>query len=392
MLNKLSLRLRLTLLTGCIVILTAVCLTLTSIHNAESKIVRPILTEATAIPMDKMVPLNSSIQPDHEAWTPPAATETSTISVELRTIEAREQFVDASVIYMMIIIILGMAATYVISGRALKPVNQLSKTIKSINEHNLSHRIDHIQTKDEIGSLAGSFNTMLNRLDESFARQKRFAANAAHELKTPLTTIKAGIQVLKLDKSPSIEDYKENVDITELSTQRLIEVVDDLLKLTSEEKEKFADTIALSDTLQHIAQELEPITRQKNIQIQVVGECSHAIFGNQTLVYRALFNLLENAVKYNKHGGKVQIAVSLRGYNTIIHISDTGIGIPNEELPHIYEPFYRIDKSRSRDIGGSGLGLSIVKTIIEKHNGNIAVQSEPGVGTTFDVLFPSQHK
>ncbi|MCM3340927.1 HAMP domain-containing histidine kinase [Paenibacillus sp. MER TA 81-3] len=391
MLNKLSLRMRLTLLTGCIVILTAVCLTLTSIHNADSKFVRPNVQNA--VTMNKMVPLNSSATLGHEAWTRPAANgeETSNISVEIRTIEAKEQFVDASVIYMMIIIILGMAAAYVISGRALKPVNQLSKTIKNINEHNLSHRIDHIQTKDEIGSLAGSFNTMLNRLDESFARQKRFAANAAHELKTPLTTIKAGIQVLKLDKSPSIEDYKENVDITELSTQRLIDVVDDLLKLTSEKKEKFADTIALSDTFQHIAQELEPMTRQKNIQIQVV-ECNHSIFGNQTLVYRALFNLLENAVKYNKHGGKVQIAVSLRGYNTIIHISDTGIGIPNEELPHIFEPFYRIDKSRSRDIGGSGLGLSIVKTIIEKHNGNIAVQSDPGVGTTFDVLFPSQHK
>ncbi|WP_397335350.1 sensor histidine kinase [Paenibacillus thiaminolyticus] len=388
---------RLTLLTGCIVILTAVCVTLISIHNAESKFVKPFT--AGAVPMNRtegdlsefMKEIEIGAHPDTMEGEKGDKGELNNISVQVSTIEANERFVNASVIYMFIIIAFGMAATYAIAGRALRPVNQLSTTIRNINENNLSQRLVPISTNDEIGSLADSFNTMLNRLDESFTRQKRFASNAAHELKTPLATIKAGIQVLKLDESPSIEDYRETVDITEQSTQRLIDVVEDLLHLTADSQESATDVIDLSEALQPIEQELEPLRKQKRVQIQI-GECSHPIVGNKTLVYRVLFNLIENAVKYNTPGGKVQISTARRGSHTIIQISDTGIGMRDEELPHIFEPFYRVDKSRSRNIAGSGLGLSIVKAIMEKHNGFIKVQSRPDVGTTFEAAFPTLSK
>lgn len=375
MLNKLSLKMRLTILTGCIIIAIAMCLTATSIYNIDNKFSYPQLNK-NAIFSSEIIPNNISREKDN-----------SQLGVTVQISEAKKQFKVSILIWMIGIIIVGIGATYTIVSRALKPLNNLSNTIKNINEYNLSQPIENFSTKDEIGSLATSFNKMLSRLDKSFSNQKRFAANAAHELKTPLAIIKSGIQVLKLDENPSIDDYKENINITEQSTQRLIQVVDDLLKLTYNEIKEFDDIISVNKIFQDIIKELDETISSKNIHIHL-SDFNIDVLGNKPLVYRAFFNILENAVKYNKQGGSIEVSTELCNDMAVISISDTGIGIPHDEIENIFDPFYRVDKSRSREISGSGLGLSIVKTVIEKHRGTINVTSNKDVGTTVNVLLP----
>lgn len=384
MLNKLSLRMRLTILTGFVIICIAICLTMTSINNAKNKF--NTFEKATFTPIENFT-LTESINENTPTY---SENQSNTVAMALIVHEAKKEFAYSSVIYMIAIIIMGMGITYIIAGRALKPVKDLNNTIKNINEHNLSKRIENFMANDEIGSLAKSFNTMMDRLDKSFSNQKNFASNAAHELKTPLAIIKASIQVLKLDENPSIENYKENIEITEKNTQRLIQVVDDLLKLNSEQCEKSVDNIEIQEIFFNIINELKPVIEDKGIKVSL-SNCNQTISGNKTLIYRALFNIVENAIKYNKQYGKIDICTESQNDNTIaINISDTGIGIDDNEIPYIFEPFYRVDKSRSRETAGSGLGLSIVKTIIEKNYGNIYIESKKDVGTSFKIIFPTR--
>jgi signal transduction histidine kinase len=382
--KKLTLRMRLTVLTGCILTAIAIILTSISIFSAEDKFVEPLYrTKMDASYMDKKESFNKEIIED------PLLDENSNsgLDVQVKITEAKEQFVDESIIWMIIIVVMGIGATYIIAGQALKPVNDLSHKVKNINEHNLSYRIENISTKDEIGDLTASFNKMLDRLEQSFIYQKSFAANAAHELKTPLATIKAGIQVLKLDNAPTLEDYKENIEVTEQATERLIQVVDGLLSLAYEKTANFSENIELKSLFQTISKELQSLRLEKNIKI-CLDIFEGNIRGNQTLIYRVFYNLIENGLKYNKNNGTVNVIA--RDQNEFIHISisDTGIGIPKEAIPYIFEPFYRADLSRARKLGGTGLGLSIVRTIIEKHKGSISVKSIVNVGTTFEVKLP----
>ncbi|QDQ00316.1 HAMP domain-containing histidine kinase [Lysinibacillus fusiformis] len=382
--KKLTLRMRLTVLTGCILTAIAIILTGISIYSAKDKFVEPLSkTILDTSSLNQKQSLNKEIVEE------PILDEYSNtgLNVQMKITEAKEQFVDESIIGMIIMIIVGIGATYIIAGQALKPVNDLSHKVKNINEHNLSYRIENISTKDEIGDLAASFNKMLDRLEQSFIYQKSFAANAAHELKTPLATIKAGIQVLKLDNAPTIEDYEENIEVTEQSTERLIHVVNDLLTLAYKQTEKFSDNIELKNLFETISQELQPLCLEKTTTIYL-DICEETIIGNQTLIYRVFYNLIENALKYNMNNGIVKVIG--RPQNKFIHISisDTGIGIPKEAIPYIFEPFFRVDQSRARKLGGTGLGLSIVRTIIEKHKGTISVKSTVNVGTTFEVKLP----
>lgn len=442
MLNRISLRARLTIITGLIIIFIAICLTISSIYNADTNLkdlvyaAKTTTTTATATytTIDSSASTEANAQvvitPDiSTASIDGTAAKSSENSIKYDRIpasnisssvsnagnyqgtkndifkigiddnnpktiitiaaDAKKQFTYSSIIFMILIIFIGMTITYIVLGRALKPVKDLSKIIKNINENNLEQHIENFTTKDEIGSLAASFNLMMDRLSKSFAIQKQFASNAAHELKTPLAIIKSGIQVLKMEERPSLEDYKENVEITEQSIERLIQIVNDLLKLNTKNLEKFTDKISIQETIQNILSELKPITEKKEISIQL-GECNEFMLGNAILIYRALFNLIENAVKYNKEKGSINISATLKNNSIIINISDTGMGIAAEELPNIFEPFYRVDKSRSREIGGSGLGLSIVKTIIDKHDGTITVTSIQNVGTNFQIMLPSK--
>lgn len=255
----------------------------------------------------------------------------------------------------------------------------------------MQKRIPDENRNDEVGVLGQSFNIMLDRLEKSFLRQKRFSANAAHELKTPLAIINAGIQVLQLEEHPSVSDYEEMLATTERNVKRLMTVVDDQLKLYDEQEQFYIVPINLQEMFELIRIELYPFLVEKDIEIELrIGLWN--VLGNQALLYRTFFNLLENAVKYNRDGGKILIETKVENTEGKIIISDTGNGIPTDELQRIFEPFYRVNKSRSRKTGGVGLGLSIVKTIIEKHRWNISVDSVFGQGTTFTITLKNDQK
>ncbi|WP_422658862.1 sensor histidine kinase [Paenibacillus sp. EC2-1] len=380
--NKLTLRMRITVLVGLIVVAIAMLLTAASITGANNYFVGKELHKSIVNDPEKGQQLHEEIMGNGQA-----SGYFEGISVEMKVIEAQRKFSIQSILVMVVIVIVGIMATYIMVGRALKPLSNLSETIKDISERNLSKRIDVPLTKDEVGSLSTSFNSMLDRLDRSFTRQKRFAANAAHELKTPLATIKASVQVLHLDENPSLEDYKANAEEMQQSTERLITVVDDLLKLALEDRTDFNDDVSLRTMFEDISDELESLADKNQVKI-VIHDCDCNVKCNKSLLYRAIFNLAANAVKYNKQGGRVDLLATQENHSVVITVRDQGIGISEDEISNIFEPFYRIDKSRSREFTGSGLGLSIVKTIVEKHNGTIDIQSAEDIGTVVNVSIP----
>ena len=230
---------------------------------------------------------------------------------------------------------------------------------------------------------AMDFREMLERLSDSFANQKQFSANVAHELKTPLATMQASVQVLRMDEAPTGEDCLKMLDVVERSTARLRAVIDDLLRLCDEQSQLEREEVSLPRLFSDILRELAPGLEAKRIRAEIDCGQFPVVTGNESLLYRAFFNLVENAVKYGREGGTIRVSSSCEGSAGTIRVRDTGIGIPPEELPHIFEPFYRVNKSRSRKTGGAGLGLAVVKAIIERHGWSISADSTPDVGTEF---------
>lgn len=375
LLNKVSIRMRITLLTGGILFGISLLLTFSSMYNANDKFVLPNEIAITKDPTSgeiKILPIENNNTLKSE--------KTSSSQMLL----AKKQFDIWSYIYLIIFSSIGMIVTYIITGKALKPLQELNDSIINITEHNLKGRIPAYIVNDEIGNLVTSYNAMLERLNESFLRQKRFSSSVSHELKTPLSIMNAGLQVLHIDDEPTTEDYKETIEIVERNTKRLMNIVDDLFVLTNESCIDIADEIDLNQLFSQIETELQPIYNGKSICITHEFGFS-TIIGNATLMYGAFFNLIENAIKYNIPKGKVEIKTLIDNNVEKIIISDSGIGIPPEDINKIFEPFYRVDPSRSRKIAGAGLGLSLVKSIIEKHGWEIELKSTVGVGTCFVV-------
>lgn len=384
--HKLSIRMQLTLLTGVLIFSTSLGVTLISQKNANDQIVRPIyktlytslesLDESyfpiEALPVDpneiKVTPINATTQ---------AITSTLTL--------AKKEFKLSSYYYLILISFIGMILAYFICKRALEPLISLNKRMSEINEHNLEDRIPQSAHDDEVASLTHSFNAMLERLEQSFLRQKRFSSNVAHELKTPLATMKASIQVLALDDTPTMEDYQETTDILNKNLERLNEVVDHLFQMSLDNFVNEAKEIDLSTMFQRILDELSQNAQLLHLTMRL--HSNHEImYGNPTMIERAFFNLIENAIKYNKKNGSVDIFIEMVDHQPHFIIKDSGIGMEASELNKILEPFYRIDPSRSRNIGGAGLGLSIVTLIFEKHRYQFTIESEYNVGTTIKIV------
>lgn len=381
---------RVTLLTGGIVLATSVLLTFSSMYNAQDKFVVDLINPDKTLSINKVTNANERglgrvMETEEGGRAQPRSNGLPTeYGIAIAAVQAKKQFDIWSYIYLIIFSSIGMIVTYSVAGKTLKPLQELNDSIINITEHNLKDRIPTFSVNDEIGSLANSFNAMLERLNESFLRQKRFSASVSHELKTPLSIMNAGIQVLQLDDEPTVSDYKETIEMAERNIKRLINIVDDLFVLTNESNTDFADEIDLKQLFLQIKLELQSLYKEKNIYItQEFG--FDTIKGNATLVYRAFFNLLENAMKYNITNGKVAIKTVIENNVEKIIISDSGMGIPPEDINKIFEPFYRVDQSRSRKVGGAGLGLSIVKSIVEKHGWRIEAESTVDIGTCFVV-------
>ena len=242
-------------------------------------------------------------------------------------------------------------------------------------------------THDEIGQVSESFRHLMERLQESFQAQKHFAANAAHELKTPLAVMKSAIQVFHLEEKPSAEEYEETLQLCLETTEQLSQMVEELLVI-SNPKEEAKEEISLKKMTEEIFQKYAAQIQEKDLvvwqQIQQDTWYTHPV-----LMRFLLENLLSNAVKYNQQGGSIRLTAEIKENQLHLEVADTGIGISPEHLPHIFTCFYRADPSRNKEIAGNGLGLSIVKTAVEKMQGEITVESQEGKGTCFHVTLPA---
>lgn len=297
--------------------------------------------------------------------------------------EAAHKFSVQSLFVMTLLVIAGTGCTYWGTGRILQPLRKLTKSVQAVDDGHLDRRVATAGAKGEVLALTEAFNTMLDRLERSFTIQKRFAANAAHELKTPLAVIKSSLQVLEMAPQPEAEDYREFMTDTGESLDRIIQTVEGLLSLAALEAASVNETVEFRSLSDQVLRELSGWAGKKQVSLAISGQAE--LRGNANLLYRAVFNLVENAIKYNHFGGSVHVNLEQTDAAVHIQVEDTGSGMEEGILTHIFEPFYRADSSRSHQISGSGLGLSVVKLIVERHGGQIQVISRPGEGTVFDI-------
>ena len=273
---------------------------------------------------------------------------------------------------------------YLIVGYALYPLRELTLQIEDIQAKNLKEPILSKSNSTEIERLTLAFNRLLLRLEETFATQRQFSANAAHELRTPLAVMSTKFEVFEKNKNPDEADYKEAIGMARSQTDRLSHVIDILLEMTELQSAPKSDSISLSEITEEVICDLVAVAEKKSISlVQDDGEAR--LTGSDTLVYRAIYNLIENAIKYNKEDGKVSVAITEDENFAKVIITDTGSGIAKEDWDKIFEPFFRVDKSRSRSMGGAGLGLALVKEIAVRHGGDVKVIESSNKGSSIEL-------
>lgn len=273
---------------------------------------------------------------------------------------------------------------YLIVGYALYPLRELTLKIEDIQAKNLKEPILSKSNSTEIERLTLAFNRLLLRLEETFATQRQFSANAAHELRTPLAVMSTKFEVFEKNKNPDEADYKEAINMARNQTDRLSHVIDILLEMTELQSAPKSDSISLSEISEEVICDLVAVAEKKSISlVQDDGEAR--LTGSDILVYRAIYNLIENAIKYNKEDGKVSVAITEDESFAKVIITDTGSGIAKEDWDKIFEPFFRVDKSRSRSMGGAGLGLALVKEIAVRHGGDVKVIESSNKGSSIEL-------
>jgi signal transduction histidine kinase len=356
--------------------LVTASLTVLSNYSAQRHFVLPFESLGLGITDIQVTPRYDDL---HEAELITAIPSSDNITAIVRA--SQSNFQIYSIIVAAVFILVGTFFAYIISEQTLKPIKALAAKIEDVDANNLAEPIEPPKQNDEVSRLTHSFNNMLGKLNRSFESQKLFAQNAAHELKTPLAFIRASIDVLQLDNEPSAEEYKDVVDIVKDSTERLIELVEGLLSINSVVDEMQWQTFSGKSIFEAIVNELEGDIARKSLAVNITGDSR--ITGDKTLLERAFSNLVHNAVRYNVDNGKVNITLANDG----IIIEDSGVGIPAEHLTHIFEPFYCVDKSRSKNLGGHGLGMAIAKNIFDRHKMEIRIDSEPGQGTKINLTW-----
>jgi heavy metal sensor kinase len=288
----------------------------------------------------------------------------------------------------MLLVFASAGGSFIIN-RALHPVKSVVKTAREITAEDLSLRIEAQDRKDEIGALVETFNAMIARLEKSVDKIKQFSGDVSHELRTPLTIIRGEIEVL-LRKDREKREYVGTFNSVLEESHRMEKIIDDLLFLSRVEaldRSKFNQIVRLDEILTRCVAGLKPAVQKKKLRLEMGSLSEAKIRGDQSLLERMVVNLLENAIRYTPKGGRIYVSLERTDGSLRLEIRDTGIGIPQESLPYIFDRFYVADKSRSKETGGSGLGLSIVKWIAEHHRAHIDVQSRQGEGTTFYLIF-----
>ena len=291
-----------------------------------------------------------------------------------------------SLIISAVLALLGGVATYFISGHALRPIRELSDKIEKVQAQNLADsRIEENQVK-ELNQLSVSYNRMLERLSDAFEIQRQFTANAAHELRTPLALMQVQLDLYHSNSHPDNDaDTVQMIKMVTEQNDRLNKMVKTLLDMSELQTVGRDDEIILDALVDEVLEDLGPLAEGKNIRL--IGKCKDiTMVGSDILIYRLVYNLVENAIKYNHSGGQVTVTADRKEKHVYLSVEDTGAGIPEELKERVFEPFFRVDKSRSRKLGGVGLGLALVREIVRVHDGSITVKSNPSGGTIFEVV------
>ncbi|MFR4733147.1 MAG: sensor histidine kinase [Agathobacter rectalis] len=295
-----------------------------------------------------------------------------------------------SLIITVLLALLGGVVTYFISGHALRPIREFSNKIEEVQAQNLSDsRIEENNVK-ELNQLGISYNKMLERLSDAFEIQRQFTANAAHELSTPLALMQVQLDLYNSASHPGNDaDTLQTIKMVTEQNDKLNRMVKTLLDMSELQSVGRDDKIILDAIVEEVLADLEPLAVEKNIKL--IGKCEDAtMIGSDILIYRLVYNLVENAIKYNHPLGQVTVTAYQRNKHVYLSVEDTGSGIPKELRERVFEPFFRVDKSRSRELGGVGLGLALVREIVRVHDGSICIKSGKTGGTIFEVTF-AQH-
>ena len=299
----------------------------------------------------------------------------------------KEDYRKNSLIISALLAILGGVATYFISGHALKPLREFSDKIEEVQVQNLADsRIEESKIK-ELNQLSVSYNKMLERLQDAFEVQRQFTANAAHELRTPLSLMQVQLDLYHSTQHPGSDaDTLQMIKMVTEQNDRLSKMVKTLLDMSELQTVGRDEQIIMDDLVEEVLEDLEPLAQEKNIKL--IGKCKDiTMVGSDILIYRLVYNLVENAIKYNHSGGQVTVTAYKEQAHIYLSVADTGSGIPKELRERVFEPFFRVDKSRSRKLGGVGLGLALVHEIVRVHDGSITVKSNPSGGTILEVIF-----
>ena len=300
----------------------------------------------------------------------------------------KEDYKKNSLLISAILALIGGVVTYFISGHALRPIREFSDKIEEVRAQNLAaSRIEENKVK-ELNQLSVSYNKMLERLSDAFEIQRQFTANAAHELRTPLSLMQVQLDLYNSTRHPDNDaDTLQTIKMVTEQNGRLSKMVKTLLDMSELQTVGRDDEIMVDALVDEVLADLDPLAQEKNIKL--TGKCKNiTMVGSDILIYRLVYNLVENAIKYNHSGGQVTVTAYRKEKHVYLSVEDTGNGIPEELRERVFEPFFRVDKSRSRELGGVGLGLALVREIVRVHDGSITVRSNPSGGTVFDVILP----
>jgi len=391
-----SLQLKLTLLLSLLMIISCVLMYFFISHSAVSGMDGLQNYMIKVDPQDGDSPITFNVDP--KALFP---------QFEQEIQETKEDFLLRSVIATTIIILLSSVCTYFLTKKTLTPLQKLTSEVSQIQAQNLSTQLAVPNSKDEIAQLTSSFNEMLARLDNAFSTQKQFSANAAHELRTPLAVLQTNLEVFEKKQEPEMVEYRQLFTMIKEQTARLSQLVGTLLDMTNLKSVPRTDQVALEELVDEVFCDLDPVAEKAGISIHFDDSSSQDwhtdvhtpdasalnnnirnITGSYVLLYRAVYNLVENAIKYNRPNGSVTVSVKEKNGQAMILVKDTGIGISPENQKKIFDPFFRVDKSRSRAMGGAGLGLALVDSIAREHGGSVKVLESNEKGSIIALMLP----
>jgi heavy metal sensor kinase len=291
-----------------------------------------------------------------------------------------------------VVLLLASAGGYFLARKSLAPISSMNQQTQLISAESLSSRLDVTNPRDELGRLATTINDLLTRLEISFKEQQRFIADASHELRTPLAVLRGETEVA-LSKTRTIDAYQDSLSLIKDEAERLSRIVEDLFILARQPLDAptalMKEPLSLNEVVRDCARAAQVLAVRKGVRLKTENDAASIVLnGDEELLNRMILNLLDNAVKYTLAGGEISIALMRQNQNARIIVRDTGIGIPTVDQQHVFDRFYRVDKARSRALGGAGLGLSIVRWIVDAHGGRINIQSTPGKGSAFTVELP----